>query len=100
MYTVRFTSSTNNSEISTGSVWIEMPVPPTFEGFTFLRWEMKAGELVDVIEIQAVYEADIPSAAPAVYTNPANPAQKLIRNGNVYILTDDKVYTITGQEAK
>ena len=41
-----------------------------------------------------------PTSAPAVYTNPANPAQKLIKNGNVYILTDDKTYTITGQLVK
>ncbi len=42
----------------------------------------------------------VPSSTPAVYTNPANPAQKLIKNGNVYILTDDKTYTITGQQVK
>ena len=28
----------------------------------------------------------------------SNPAQKLIRQGNVYILTGDKTYTITGQK--
>jgi len=37
-----------------------------------------------------------PTAAPVV-VNPANKAQKLIRNGNVYILTDKKTYTIQGQ---
>ena len=41
-----------------------------------------------------------PTSAPAVYTNPANPAQKLIRNGNVYILTGNKTYTVTGQEVR
>ena len=45
-------------------------------------------------------DPDVPSSAPAVYTNPTNPAQKLIRNGNVYILTEDKTYTITGQKVK
>ena len=30
----------------------------------------------------------------------ANPAQKLIRNGNVYILTGDRTYTVTGQQLK
>ena len=47
-----------------------------------------------------IVEVDVPTSAPAVYTNPANPAQKLIKNGNVYILTDDKTYTITGQQLK
>ena len=37
---------------------------------------------------------------PEVVINPANSAQKLIRNGRVYILTGDKTYTITGQEVR
>ena len=45
-------------------------------------------------EFTHIVEVDVPTSAPAVYTNPA---QKLIKNGNVYILTDDKTYTITGQ---
>ena len=69
-------------------------------GFTFLRWETVAADIKLGITIQAVYQANVPSSAPAVYTNPANPAQKLIKNGNVYILTDDKTYTITGQKVK
>ena len=77
-----------------------LPVAPSITGFTFLKWVVVGGDLVDTITIQAVYQADIPSSAPAVYTNPANPAQKLIRNGNVYILTEDKTYTVTGQEVK
>ena len=40
-----------------------------------------------------------PTAAPVV-VNPANKAQKLIRNGNVYILRDDKTYTIQGLEVR
>ena len=51
-------------------------------------------------EFTNIVEADVPTSAPAVYTNPANPAQKLIKNGNVYILTDDQTYTITGQKVK
>jgi hypothetical protein len=65
-----------------------------------VEWQVLEGSLTDGITIRAVYKADIPSTAPAVYINPANPAQKLIKNGNVYILTDDKTYTITGQSVK
>ena len=61
---------------------------------------MLAGDLADGIVLQAVYEANNPTEAPAVYTNPANHAQKLIKNGNVYILSGDKTYTVTGQEVK
>ena len=48
--------------------------------------------------IQAI--DDGPTSAPAVYTTPSNPAQKLINNGNVYILSGEKTYTVTGQEVK
>ena len=75
----------------------EIPVAPRIEGFTFLRWEVQAGDLADGIFLQAVYEANNPTSNPSdVVVNPANKAQKLIRNGNVYILQDDKLYTITG----
>jgi hypothetical protein len=80
-------------------VTLYVPIAPTITGFTFVGWQA-SGMLSDGITLQAVYQADVPSSAPAVYTNPANPAQKLIKNGNVYILTDDKTYTITGQKVK
>ena len=78
----------------------QVPHAPRIEGFTFLRWEVQAGDLADGIFLQAVYEANEPTSAPAVYTNPANPAQKLIRNGSVYILADDQLYTIDGKLAR
>ncbi len=81
-------------------VTLYVPVAPTITGFTFVKWRAFADDIEDGITIQAVYQADELSSAPAVYTNPANPAQKLIKNGNVYILTDDKTYTITGQKVK
>lgn len=75
----------------------QVPHAPRIEGFTFLRWEVQAGDLADGIFLQAVYEANNPTSNPSdVVVNPTNKAQKLIRNGNVYILQDDKLYTITG----
>ncbi len=75
----------------------QVPLAPRIEGFTFLRWEVQAGDLADGIVLQAVYEANNPTSNPSdVVVNPANKAQKLIRNGNVYILQEDKLYTITG----
>jgi hypothetical protein len=78
----------------------QVPHAPRIEGFTFLRWEVQSGDLADGIFLQAVYQANEPTSAPAVYTNPANPAQKLIRNGAVYILSDDQLYTIDGKLAR
>ncbi|MBR6116172.1 MAG: leucine-rich repeat domain-containing protein [Paludibacteraceae bacterium] len=74
-----------------------VPHEPYIQGFTFLRWEVLPGNLADGIVLRAVYQANSGTDAPAVYTNPSNPAQKLIREGQVYILSDDRLYTIQGQ---
>ncbi|MBQ7530860.1 MAG: leucine-rich repeat domain-containing protein [Paludibacteraceae bacterium] len=73
-----------------------IPHAPYIQGFVFEKWEVIAGDLNDGIVLQAVYKQDEGTGAPAVYTNPANAAQKLIRRGNGYILRDDKTYTIGG----
>lgn len=99
-YELLFSNSIDHSEIATKEIAIEFPVPPTIEGFTFVGWRTVAGMLDDGIEIEAVYYANTPTSAPDVVTNPSNPAQKLIREGNVYILTSDKIYTVTGQKVK
>ena len=90
----------NGQTLKTEIVTLTPPIAPIIEGFTFLKWIVVGGDLVDGINIQAVYQANVPTSAPAIYANPANPAQKLIKNGNVYILSDDKTYTITGQQVK
>ena len=87
-------------QIETEPIILHLPVAPEIEGFSFLKWQVVAGDLENGIYIQAVYTANEPTNAPEVYTNPANKAQKLIRNGKVYILTDDKVYSISGQKVK
>ena len=98
-YTIYYVDK-ESQDLSEEVVSLHVPVAPVIEGFTFIGWQTVSSMLSEGITLQAVYQADVPSSAPAVYTNPANPAQKLIRNGNVYILTDDKTYTITGQTVK
>jgi len=98
--TISYTNSVDNGSVDQEEVELHVPEAPEFEGFTFVKWAVVAGDLADGIEIQAVYTANDPQSAPAVYTNPSNSSQKLIRNGNVYILRDNKTYTLTGQEVK
>ena len=98
-YTIYYVDN-ESKNLSDEVVTLHVPVAPTITGFSFLKWIVVGGDLEDGITIQAVYKADIPSAMPAVYSNPANPVQKLIRNGNVYLLTDDKTYTITGRTVR
>ena len=97
--TIIFTNSEDNdSEIYSQSLTLTFPAAPEIEGFTFLGWKATDEFISDVITIQAIYEANAPASAPEVYINPANPAQKLLRNGQVYILKDDKTYTIMGAQ--
>ena len=98
-YTIYYVDK-DSQDLTDEIVTLHVPVAPVIEGFTFVEWRVSEGSLSLGITIQAVYEANNPTSAPAVYTNPANPAQKLIRNGNVYILQDENIYTIQGQKVK
>ena len=89
----------NGSLIQNEEVVLYAPDAPQIEGFTFIKWTAVSDNLEEGLTIQAVYEANTPTSAPVV-VNPANKSQKLIRNGNVYILTESKTYTITGTEVR
>ena len=89
----------NGSLIQNEEVVLYAPDAPQIEGFTFIKWTAVSDNLEEGLTIQAVYEANTPTSAPVV-VNPANKSQKLIRNGNVYILTESKTYTITGKEVR
>ncbi|MBO7501961.1 MAG: leucine-rich repeat domain-containing protein [Paludibacteraceae bacterium] len=78
---------------------LSVPVAPRIPGFKFVQWQVQEGFLTDGIVLQAIYEALTPTDE-SVVVNPANPSQKLLRNGNIYILRDDKAYTATGQEVR
>ena len=99
-YTINFNTK-DGDEILSNNIVLKVPAAPQIDGFTFIGWR-PVSDIIEsnTIEIEAVYESDDPTSAPAVVTNPSNPAQKLIRNGNVYILTGDRIYTVTGQQVK
>ena len=97
-YNINYLNKTGDV-IDSELVTLSLPAVPEIEGFTFIKWVIIANDLVDGINIQAVYTADDQTSAPEV-VNPANKSQKLIRNGNVYILTDTKTYTAQGQEVR
>ena len=90
----------DNNQVLSQTLSVIVPLAPEIEGFTFLYWKTIDARVDDVITLQAVYESNSPTAAPEVYVNPSNKAQKLIRNGQVYILYEDKQYTISGQVVK
>ena len=77
-----------------------VPHEPYIQGFTFVKWQVLPGDLADGIVLVAVYQSNDPTNTSDVVVNPANKTQKLIRQGNVYILRDDELFTITGQKVQ
>lgn len=87
----------DNEIIDSEQVTLTLPEAPIIPGFTFLKWVVVAGDLDEGINIQATYQYNgDATSAPSAFVNPANPAQKLIRNGKVYILHNGNTYTATG----
>lgn len=88
----------NAAELSSEVLTFHVPVAPAIDGFTFLRWEFVAGDMADGLTIQAVYKPnDDTTDLPSEIQVPGNKAMKLVRDGNVYILKGDQVFTIHGQ---
>ena len=79
---------------------IHLPIAPEIAGFTFVRWVVMANDLNDGVNVRAVYIADNEESILSEVVISPNSTQKLIRDGNVYILTEDKTYTITGQKVQ
>lgn len=88
----------NDAELSSEVLTFHVPEAPAIDGFTFLRWEFVAGDMANGLTIQAVYKPnDDTTDLPSEIQVPGNKAMKLVRDGNVYILKGDQVFTIHGQ---
>ena len=99
-YTVTYIDK-DEELIDSETIKLHLPEAPEIEGFSFLGWRPVATFIEsNTIVIEAVYESEGGTDLPAEVSVPANPAQKLLRQGNVYILTGDKTYTLTGQAVK
>ena len=82
-------------------VLLHMPIAPAIDGFTFLKWEVVAGDFEDGIVLQAVYEIGETTDEEQLtaQTNKAS-AHKLVKDGSVYILRDDKLFSVTGRRVE
>jgi len=99
-YTVQYYDDADK-QLYTEVVTLHVPVAPTIEGFTFIGWQTVQSFISEAIQIEAVYEYTGPEGlAPTEVEVPGNDARKLIRDGNVYILKGEKIYTTTGQAVK
>ena len=89
--TISFVDKDNMPIAAAQNVYLNYPEAPVIDGFTFDHWQVVEKNISadQTIRIQAVYTSNSNSlSAPMEYTNPANPAQKLVRQGDVYILQD------------
>jgi len=96
------------------SITCEAITPPSIGEYTFTNYSAilyVPSICVDVYQnaitwekftnIQAIMDTPTPNDNVAFLSDKSNPVQKLIRNGNLYILTDDsRIYTLTGQEVR
>jgi hypothetical protein len=99
-YAVHYSTNVDNTEIDVENIDLHFPEAPYIEGFVFVGWKPLCDEFITSgMEIQAIYEPSMPSDAEVV-VNPANQAQKLIREGNLYILHDGKTYTASGAKVQ
>lgn len=80
-------------------VTLNLPQAPAIEGYEFIRWDVIGGDLRNGIRIQAIYEDNTSTGAPEV-NGQQNAARKELREGIVYVLKDNAIYTVTGQKVQ
>jgi len=91
----------DESTINTQDVSLAVPTAPVIEGFTFDHWQVVEKYISDLtIRIQAVYTKNTPTAIDETNLKSEIKNHKLIKDGNVYILTDEFIYTINGERVK
>jgi len=91
----------NDDEIFDQVITVKVPAAPIIPGFTFVNWQIAEKDFVDSIIVEAIYSYNgDATSAPSVAVNPANSAQKLIREGNVYILRGNATYSTAGMKVE
>jgi uncharacterized repeat protein (TIGR02543 family) len=72
-------------------------VTPTREGYTFIGWSKSIKNITADLTVIAQYEK-IPEGLEEISQEPKANSQKLIINGQLYILRDGKMYNVLGVE--
>ncbi len=88
----------NDALIRSQVIALDYPSAPEVEGYTFQYWKIVEKNLSDgIIRLQAFYTST-PTDIEDV--NAKANVSKFIRNGNLYILKEEFIYTINGQKVK
>lgn len=91
----------NGDPVSSQKIMLDYPEAPQITGFTFLYWQAAQKDLSDgILHIQAVYKSNTPTAIDETNVNRTSSNRKLVKDGNVYILTEEYIYNMNGQIVK
>ena len=81
---------------------LDLPEAPAVDGFTFQYWQVVSKNISTdkTIRLQAVYEPNDPTDVENGIGIGDGHWQKFIKNGNLYILKDEFIYTINGTKVE
>ena len=74
------------------------PENPVRENYYFMGWDSDFSFVAGDMTVTATYKPYDPTDVNNIYTS--EPARKVMMDGQIFILRDDKTYTLTGQEVK
>ena len=98
--TVQFKDN-NDALIRSQVIALDYPNAPLVEGYTFQYWQLIGEDLTaGIIRLQAVYKSNTPTDVDETIVNGQSSNRKFIKDGNLYILKDEFIYTINGQKVK
>ena len=98
--TVQFKDN-NDALIRSQVIALDYPEVPEVEGYTFQYWQLIGEDLTaGIIRLQAVYKSNTPTDLDETIGNRQSSNRKFIKDGNLYILKDEFIYTINGQKVK
>ena len=98
--TVQFKDN-NDALIRSQVIALDYPDAPLVEGYTFQYWQLIGEDLTaGIIRLQAVYTQNTPTDLDETIVNGQSSNRKFIKDGNLYILKDEFIYTINGQKVK
>jgi len=75
------------------------PADPEREGYRFTGWDKDFSAVVEDMIVKAQYE-EIPNTEGFESIRTSENAAKILRNGQIFILRGEKMYTLQGAEVK
>lgn len=96
--TITYMDGVDNTMISNESITLNIPAYQSHEGYIFAGWETINNNISNGIIIRSVYTSE--SQSNNIPEAQKSPSEKIIKDGQIYILRGDKTYTLQGQEVK